>query len=90
MMARRLNRKAGAAAKERPVENSFSCEIVPYDPMSIPAVLNARTVEAPIKHETPERKQNSAVPVSKKRKRHPDQPLTPKKPRGAFFTFLNE
>lgn len=90
MMARRLRRKTGAAAKERPVENSFSCKIIPYDPMSIPAVVNARTVEAPIKHETPERKQNSSLSVSKKRKRHPEQPLTPKKPRGAFFTFLNE
>jgi hypothetical protein len=89
MMARKLNRKTGAAAKERPVENSFSCKVVPYDPMSIPAVLNARTVEAPIKHETLERKQISSS-VSKKRKRHPEQPITPKKPRGAFFTFLNE
>lgn len=89
MMARKLNRKTGATAKERPVENSFSCKVIPYDPMSIPAVLNARTVEAPIKHETPERKQISSS-VSNKRKRHPEQPITPKKPRGAFFTFLNE
>lgn len=89
MMARKLNRKTGAAARERPVENSFACKVMPYDPMSIPAVLNARTVEAPIKHATPERKQDSKQ-VSKKRKRLPDQPLTPKKPRGAFFTFLND
>lgn len=89
MMARKLNRKTGAAAKERPVEDSFACKVMPYDPMSIPAVLNARTVEAPMKHATPERNQDLKQ-VLKKRKRHPDQPDTPKKPRGAFFTFLND
>ena len=83
MMAMKLNRKKKAKAKIKPVEDSFAIQVqIEYDLSSIPTSVvnpppcsNSATIKSPKK--------------SKKRKIHPEQPLTPKRPRTAYLRFLN-
>lgn len=82
MMARRLNRKKASQSKVKPIECSFATQVqFQYDSSSIPtSIVQAPTITMP-----PAKSHHKA----KKRKRHPDQPLAPKRPKTAFFCFLS-
>ncbi len=84
MMARKLNRKTRYQAKVKPIEDSFAIKVqTDYDSDSIPtSIIKAPPVSPPISSKKIPKK-------SKKRKRHPDQPLTPKRPKTAFMMFLH-
>lgn len=87
MMAKKLNRRRGAAAKNRPVQSSFAVAVTKYIPVKTapPPLVTTKNVsnqDAPgsrLKRKT-----------AKKRKRHPDEPIPPKKPMTAYFYFMCE
>ena len=82
MMARKLNRKTRFQAKVKPVEDSFAIKVqTEYDSSSIPTSI----VQAPVPPVAVSKTPNK----SKKRKRHPEQPLSPKRPKTAFMMFLH-
>lgn len=83
MMARKLNRKTKAQAKVKPIEQSFAVQVqTDYDSKSIPtSIVQAPTTNNPPPYKTPNK--------SKKRKSHPEQPVTPKRPKTPFMFFLH-
>mmetsp|Transcript_4218 Transcript_4218/g.8060 ORF Transcript_4218/g.8060 Transcript_4218/m.8060 type:complete len:821 (-) Transcript_4218:64-2526(-) len=86
MMARKLNRKKGAHAKNKPIEQSFAVKVeTEYDSASIPSSI----VQAPANNTTGNTPQFKTPNKSKKYKSHPEQPVTPKRPKTAFMFFLH-
>jgi len=83
MMALKLNRKSKFEAKVKPVEESFAAKVqVEYDSASVPtSVVQAPGVPSP-ELKTPKKS-------SKKRKRHPEEPIAPKRPSTAYLLFLH-
>lgn len=84
MMARKLHRKKRGGTKLKPVESSFSAEVTKYEPRKLCANSTSKRSEKA----TPgsEKKQKG----SKKRERHPNEPIPPKRPPNAFVLFCTE
>lgn len=82
MMVRKLNRRSGAAAKYRPIEYSLATPVSSYSPP--PAAM---FITAPVPCE-PEAV--SAGKTSKKRKRHAEEPIPPKRPLSGYMRFCGE
>lgn len=91
MMAMKLDRKKGAAAKHRPVELSLP-PVVPYE----------RAVHAPqlasgsgfasgtTALETPKKELSTKKRKRARMEKHPDEPEKPKRPMTSYFFFMNE
>eukprot|EP00978_Attheya_sp_CCMP212_P009933 scaffold23726_cov43-Attheya_sp.AAC.2 len=85
MMAYRLNRKRGAQAKLRPFESSLAVPVSKYIPKkgqykeADPSKGNISFSGANL---------TKVKKVSKKAKRHPDEPVPPKKPMTGYFFYM--
>uniref|UniRef100_A0A7S4JNY1 Uncharacterized protein n=1 Tax=Odontella aurita TaxID=265563 RepID=A0A7S4JNY1_9STRA len=84
MMARRLNRKKRSDAKSRPVESSFP-RVTKYEPPAVSAETKSDCSGAEAPGSTKKKQKGS-----KKRARHPDEPVPPKRPANAFMVFCGE
>jgi hypothetical protein len=87
MMALKLHRRRGNAARERPVQLAFAIPVSVFEPTN----LLMPPSPAPLKPSVPPRSLKT-VASSKKRKREvrPDAPDPPKKPLGPYLLFFTE
>jgi len=83
MMALKLNRRRGHAAKHKPVEESLAIPITQYQTPNLLLAASPQKFRSPV----------APIPATKRRAQqidHPDAPVRPKRPMGAFMVFSTE
>jgi hypothetical protein len=82
MMALKLNRRRGNAARKCPVESSLAVPVSDYEPTALllpPSPPPVKPVALPVKSL-----------INREKKLHPDEPKRPKKPLGPYFLYAAE